>query len=213
MMNFLKPLTIYPLCFLIACTPIKKPTEMPLGPNYPTTQPAEPNQKNQITSSEKKSAQQISTWELSGAIAARNKNKSWTASMNWAQVARDQYQIRLYGPLGGGTVMVEKNGTIITFRDGAKKVASTDADKLLLSQTGVRLPVNNLYYWVRGLPAPGPVGSEHRDANQHLLQLSQAGYTITYSQYTIVNGSTLPTKIRLEGHGVMIKVAITRWKI
>ena len=212
-MNFFKPITTVSLCLLIACTPIRKPAEMSLAPNYPATQPSEPSEKNLVTAPEKKSSQQISTWELSGAIAARNKNKSWTASMNWRQEARDQYQIRLYGPLGGGTVMVEKHGAIITFRDGSKKVASTDADKLLLSQTGVRLPVNNLYYWVRGLPAPGPVGSEHRDANQHLLQLNQAGYTITYSQYTIVNGTTLPTKIRLEGHGVMIKVAITRWKI
>lgn len=154
----------------------------------------------------------LSSWELSGAIAARNKKRGWTATVNWLQQGPNQYQIRLFGPLGGGTVMIEKRGSVITFRDGPKKVTSNNADELLQKKTGVRLPVKNLYYWVRGLPAPGAIQSEHRDAHHYLISFNQAGYTVNYTSYTSVNGMNLPNKIRMQGHGILIKLVIKHWK-
>jgi len=155
----------------------------------------------------------LSSWELSGAIAARNKKRGWTAVLNWLQQGPNQYQIRLFGPLGGGSVLIEKKGSVITFRDGPKKVSSNNADELLQKKTGVRLPVKNLYYWVRGLPAPGAIQSAHHDANNYLISFNQAGYTVNYTAYTVVGGMNLPSKIRLQEHGVLIKLVIKHWKI
>lgn len=155
----------------------------------------------------------VSSWEISGAMAARNKNKGWSASLNWVQNGPSQYQIRLSGPLGSGTVLVNKSGGVVTFRDGPKTATSSNADELLRQQTGVRLPVNNLYYWVRGLPAPGAVQSAKRDQANHLILLRQAGYTIEYAQYTTVGKYVLPSQIRLQGNGVFIKVVIRRWRV
>ena len=155
----------------------------------------------------------LSSWEVSGAIAAKNRKRGWTAAVNWLQQGPNQYQIRLFGPLGGGTVIIEKRGSVITFRDGPKKVSSNNADELLQKKTGVRLPVKNLYYWIRGLPAPGAIHSEHRDANHYLISFDQAGYNINYTAYTSANGMNLPSKIRLQGHGVMIKLVIKHWRI
>nr|WP_242605242.1 lipoprotein insertase outer membrane protein LolB [Fluoribacter gormanii] len=133
--------------------------------------------------------------------------------MNWKQSGPNAYQIRLMGPLGGGTVLIDKKGDIVTFQDGPKKITSHNADELLVEQTGIRLPVNNLYYWVRGLPAPGPVQAEHRDDYNHLVQLKQNGYTINFTKYTSVKGIDLPSMIRLEGNGVMVKVVIQNWTV
>ncbi len=158
------------------------------------------------------SSQSISSWEISGAIAARNKRKSWTASLNWQQHGAEQYQIRLFGPLGGGTVIIEKHGELISYYDGPKKISSTNADKLLLQQTGVKLPVSNLYYWVRAIPAPGTIHAKNYLDGHLLSRLQQNGFTVTYSQYTSVNGIALPSKIRLEGSGMLIKLVIKHWK-
>ena len=155
----------------------------------------------------------LSSWELSVAIAARNKKRGWTAVLNWLQQGPNQYQIRLLGPLGGGAVVIEKHGSVVTFRDGPKKVSSNNADELLQKKTGVRLPVKNLYYWVRGLPAPGSVQSVHRDANNYLISFNQAGYSVNYTAYTVAGGMNLPSKIRLQGRGVMIKLVIKHWEI
>lgn len=156
---------------------------------------------------------QITAWELSGAIAAKNKKKGWTAVVNWSQQGPEHYQMHLYGPLGGGSVIIEKHGALVTFRDGSKKGSSRNADELLQAKTGVRLPVKNLYYWIRGIPAPGAVQASQYDANHYLTAFKQAGYTITYPSYTLVNGIHLPNKIRLNGNGLLIKLVIKRWKI
>lgn len=153
------------------------------------------------------------SWELSGAMAARSKNKAWSASVNWTQNGASSYQIRLFGPLGSGTVMISRQGGLINFRDGPKSSTSKNAEQLLQQQTGVRLPVNNLYYWVRGIPAPGAVQSVKKDAGNRLQILRQGGYTIEYLGYNMYGSTALPSKIRLQGNGVFIKMIIKRWKV
>ncbi|MGQ3888409.1 lipoprotein insertase outer membrane protein LolB [Legionella sp. CNM-1927-20] len=154
-----------------------------------------------------------SSWNLSGALAVRSARKSATASINWYQRGPGSYQIRLFGPLGSGTIMIAKRGGVIVLQDGPKKATSSNAEQLLLQQTGIRLPVNNLYYWVRGLPAPGAVQSAKRDAGNRLMLLRQGGYTIQYLGYRSVGKAVLPSHIRLQGNGVFIKLVINRWSI
>jgi outer membrane lipoprotein LolB len=181
----------------------------------PPPQPAEELPTNKVIPLEKRKSETatVSSWQIQGAMAAKNKTKGWSATMNWVQSGPSAYQIRLMGPLGGGTVVINKSGGVITFKDGAKTSTSSNADELLLKQTGIRLPVNNLYYWVRGLPAPGGVQSEQHDKYNHLVQLKQSGYTINFTKYTSVKGIDLPSMIRLDGNGVMIKVVIKNWTV
>lgn len=199
-MNALKLLCIFSILLMTACTPPKSPPELPIE-NAP------------LPRATKIKSNSISSWEISGALAARNKKKGWTASLNWLQQGANQYQIRLFGPLGGGTIMIANNSGMITYTDGPKKLTSRDADELLQQQTGVRLPVHDLYYWVRGIPAPGTVQSSQYDQNAHLVSLTQEGYTIDYTDYILVNSIDLPSKIQLQGHDVIIKLVIKRWKI
>lgn len=161
-MNKLKQLLVVPLCLLTACAPPRPAGEVP--PNARSTQQnttsvsnaesssnAAPQNKAMTVEQRKAKTQTISSWNIRGALAAKNKNKGWSASMNWVQQGPENYQIRLMGPLGSGAVLINKSGNTITFQDGAKKITSSSADELLAKQTGIRLPVSNLYYWIRGL--------------------------------------------------------------
>jgi len=199
-MNTFQKTLALSICFLTACAPPAPSPESPV---------------NEVLPLVKREAQTatVSSWQISGAMAAKNANKAWSASLNWRQEGANKYQIRLFGPLGGGTVLIERNGGVITYKDGSKAVTSSNADELLQQQTGVRLPVSNLYYWVRGLPAPGAVQSAQRDQYNHLTTLKQSGYTIDYASYTSVGKIDLPSKIRLEGHGVSIKLIIKHWTV
>lgn len=215
-MNALKYIGIFSICLLTACAHHKKMQEqLPFDKNNPqasTEQLPTPNVKSDIYKANT-SAAKVSAWEISGAMAARNNKKGWSASLNWIQQGLNNYQIRLYGPLGGGTILITKKAGIISYTDGPKKVTSKNADALLMQQTGIRLPVNNLYYWVRGLPAPGAVQSSQTDKNHNLVSLNQAGYSIRFSNYTTVNNVSLPGKMQLQGNGATIKLVIKRWKI
>lgn len=180
-----------------------------------TQRPAPEAPANQTIPLEERKAQTqtVSSWALSGAMSARNAQKSWSASVNWRQQGASNYQIRLMGPLGSGTVLVERNGGVVTYKDGPKTASSGNADELLLKQTGVRLPVNNLYYWVRGLPAPGPVQDAKYDQFNHLTMLRQGGYTVNYDSYTSTSKGDLPSKISLIGNGVTIKLVVKNWTV
>lgn len=199
-MNTLKCLSLSAVILLTACAPPRPAAELPTN----KVMPLEKRQTQTAT---------ISSWEIHGAMAAKNKTKGWSATMNWLQTGPANYQIRLMGPLGGGAVLINRSGSTITFQDGPKKSTSTNADELLQKETGIRLPVNNLYYWVRGLPAPGAVQSEEHDQYNHLIQLRQSGYTIAFTKYTSVKGIDLPSMIRLEGNGMMVKVIIKSWSV
>lgn len=197
-MNALKHMGILSICLLTACAPPRPAEEQPTNKIIPLAE-------------RKAETATISSWEIKGAMAAKNKAKGWSATMNWVQHGPGSYQIRLMGPLGGGAVAINKSGGTVTFQDGPKTSTSSNADELLLKQTGIRLPVNNLYYWVRGLPAPGGIQSEKHDQYNHLVQLKQSGYTIDFTKYTSVKGIDLPSMIRLEGNGIMVKVVIKNW--
>lgn len=197
-MNNIKRLIIVSFCLLTACAPPRPAEELPT---------------NKVIPLEKRKAETatVSSWQIRGAMAAKSKTKGWSATMNWQQSGPSSYQIRLMGPLGGGAVLISRKGSNITIQDGPKKTTSTNANELLQKETGITLPVDNLYYWIRGLPAPGGVQSEHHDQFNHLAQLKQSGYTIDFTKYTSVKGIDLPSMIRLEGNGVMVKVVIKSW--
>lgn len=198
-------LTALSCCLLMACAPVKKPDVLLPNQPYPLTETTAHVPAAQVSN--------LTSWDISGAIAARHQRQSWTAALNWLQQGAGSYQIRLMGPLGSGTVMIEKHNGIITFHDGPKTISSNDADHLLFTQTGVRLPVSHLYYWVRGIPAPGQSGQEQALGNKQRSHFNQDGYSVMYSQYMNVHSLILPSKIKLEGHGVLIKLVIKRWRI
>lgn len=207
-MSLFKHTCISAICLLTACTTPQRTT---IEPSSQTTPPKTETQ--EMTHHSKIAlASSITSWQLSGAMAAKNAKKGWTASLDWKQQGPNRYQIRLFGPLGGGTVIIEKHGNVITYQDGPKTITSTNADELLAKKTGVRLPVKNLYYWIRGLPAPGSVTSSNYDTEKRLISLNQAGYNINYTAYTSIKSINLPSKIRLEGHGVMLKLVIKHWE-
>ncbi|MFT4059017.1 MAG: lipoprotein insertase outer membrane protein LolB [Legionella sp.] len=222
-MDNLKRFIIIPICLLTACTTTRpvmdQQTQQSLEKQPLLKQPllkqSEPTTANKVTPGEqhKGQANTVSSWQIRGGMAAKNKSKGWSASMNWVQNGPSSYHIRLMGPLGAGTVLIDKKGSTISYQDGPKRITSNNAEELLQRQTGVRLPVNNLYYWVRGLPAPGKVSSEQRDQNNNLVQLRQSGYTITFGNYTSVKGIALPGIVRLDGDGLMVKVMIKNWSI
>lgn len=210
-MNQLRLLGISTIFFLTACAP--KPHELnemqPIEKKSAT--PSEPSKNDEKTETTKSTNNKLTAFELNGAIAAKNHKKGWTATVNWTQSSSNHYQIRLIGPLGGQTIMIASQGNNVTYQEGAKKISSANGTDLLQKQTGIRLPVSNLYYWVRGIKAPGTVTAEKHNKNGELELLKQGGYTITYGQYTNAFGNQLPSKIRLDGHDVMIKLIIKNW--
>lgn len=221
---------ILPLMGCVLLASCQKQTTSPFETQMPTKSPSSttsmPSTENTSTASlttsssaavipvsakEQKTAS-VQSWRLSGAIAARTNKKSFSAAIQWAQRGAGQYNIRMSGPLGSGTVIIEKNGSNIVLKDGNKVIQSKDANTLFAKQTGINLPVGYLFYWVRGLEAPGGASSKNASGGR-LTSLQQHGYSIQYERYTKVNNAVLPSVIKLQGRGIFVKLVVKQWAI
>ncbi len=196
------------LC-LSACTSIKAPSSVNEQVEPKTLSSAQTNAQVEAI----KPGSVPNTFVLSGAIAAKSHKKGWSATADWKQSGPHTYQITLMGPMGSQAVRIEEQHGKVIYQEGAQTLTSSNGDNLLAKKTGIRLPVNSLYYWVRGIPAPGVIQSATRNGNGQLQVLKQAGYTIEYVDYMNAQSYVLPHKIRLSGPDLTVKLIIKKWQI
>lgn len=160
-----------------------------------------------------KETSQLTTWQLSGAIAAKQNRKAWTASLTWEQFNQQHYRLSFFGPMGGHAVTVEKNKNQVRYQEGNLTEQAQNIDSLIYKKTGQTLPLTHLFYWVRGLKSPGEA-VEIRDTSGRLIQLKQAGYTLSYTNYRLIHGYYLPTKIRIDHQrNGWLKLVIRDWVV
>lgn len=153
----------------------------------------------------------LKRWNLKGGIAVKEGNKGFNASMLWQQFNPSSFKIQFSGPLGAGKVQLTKKDTIATLTDGNNTVSSNNAERLLKKHTGHYIPVNSLFYWIRGLPTPNIPSSFHKDTFGHLSQLNQLGWKINYLRFTHFKNFDIPAKLVLTKKNIRVKIIISKW--
>lgn len=152
-------------------------------------------------------------WNLYARAAINTPDDSASVSLFWNQQA-SAYKITLRAPLGTGTVRITGDGRRVTLRtsDG-REMTSTDAERLLRRETGYVLPVTELRYWLRGIPAPNAEREMQLSARGYVESLRQSGWHMRYSDYRRIDGVALPGTIRAEGQGIELKLAVQQWGV
>ena len=157
---------------------------------------------------------EVADWEVEGKIAITLGNDRENASFKWSQ-ERENYVIHLFGPFGQGGTWLRRTdrGVILeNAKTGIKHARSAEA--LMQEVLGWQVPVSNLQYWLRGLPAPKPTPSQlEPDTSGHLLRLQQQGWRVDYSAYQDFHGWWLPTKINAERDDLRIRLVIKQWQL
>jgi outer membrane lipoprotein LolB len=162
--------------------------------------------------------QTIGDWQLRGKLGVRTTGDSGSASIKWAQ-QRSNYQIYLSGPLGQKRINITGNSDKVRLeQSGEEPQEAGTAEALIKKSVGWTLPVTQLAYWVRGLPAP-KLRITHLQQNETglIAQLMQGGWNITYSNYQdqYFNGEILPLpgKITAEYQDIRLILAIREWQL
>jgi outer membrane lipoprotein LolB len=153
----------------------------------------------------------LQTWDLKGLIAIRNSRDAWSANWQWNQQQKN-YTIGLMGPIGSHSMQLtgSPHSVLLETSDG-KKFQSTSPESLLEQQLGWRLPVSNLYYWIRGLPVPNLPSEKQLDGSHRLTVLVQNGWRIEYLRYTTFRQMELPSKMQLNNGALNVKILINQW--
>lgn len=158
---------------------------------------------------------QLAAWQVEGRIGVISGQEGWHATFQWVQ-QEPNYRIDLIGPLGQGRVVIASDGQEVRVQtqDGQSWTAP-DPDDLLEQTLGVRLPVNGLRYWVRGLPAPGPTPVLQTDTHGRLTRLEQNGWVIEYLIYapTSILNLDLPERVIAQHRDLSVKLVIDQWTL
>ena len=133
----------------------------------------------------------ISRWSIDGAFSIQQPGKTVMAAYDWQQKARN-YHIRVHSSLDIYSVNISgRPGMVLLWRSPKERYTARTPEQLMQSQLGWQLPISNLYYWMRGIPAPGAYRANF-DPYGHLIILQQNGWYIRFSQYTPIGPIELP---------------------
>lgn len=157
----------------------------------------------------------ITAWQIKGSIGGHTPRQGFSANVVWRQRQDKRYQITIFGPLGVGMTRLDGNASAVTLTNANNQTFSASKpEQLIQQQLGWSLPVSNLYYWIRGLPAPGNVEISKFDAYHHLIELKQQGWQINYRQYAGVDGKVdLPVKLSMRYGDLDLRLVISQWLI
>ena len=163
----------------------------------------------------------LAAWELRGRLVLRAEDEGAHASLHWVRRG-EAHRLSLAGPFGGGRVRVTFDAQRAELREANGNVHYDEsAQGLLARTTGWWLPVEDLNFWVLGLPAPGSRARTELDARGRLRLLEQQGWRIEFLEYAVVNGYELPRRLFVRrtadaaaDHGRLeARIAIEHWTL
>lgn len=186
-------------CFLQGCSSLRNPS-----PPSETTKTSEMTQKN-LT--------RLNNFEATGKVGFSDGKRGGHATVRWTQTGND-YQIRLYGPLGSGSLEIAGVAkSVYLIQSTGERVHAKTPEALVSRELGWTIPVSGLRYWLRGLPAPGtpPKQMVYDPTHTELQRLEQQGWTVEYQAYQDVNGLRLPYKLLLKNGSIHLKFIFKEW--
>jgi len=131
-------------------------------------------------------------WRLEGKIAMQNDGKMETASLDWQQNYQ-QYQIRIFGPLGLGAVELDGNPQGVTLTDNNGKIYQAASAEMLSQQIlGYPLPIEDLVYWLKGV----------KTKHYH-------GWSVHYLSY---DQNNMPKLVSASHSSIYLRIFIDKWQ-
>lgn len=190
---FLPFLFISTALFLSGCATTQKPHIKP------------PTEKKTITS--------LETWSFRGKLGVKHAQEGVNASLFWEQ-DKEEYHIRLTGPLGqGGLEITGNTNRVVVIDQKGHQVETNSVETFLHQRLGWALPVKSLPYWIKGIPAPSSTFKADYFDNKTLKTLSQQGWEINYLEYMGTSKGLLPNRFALHRQDTHLRVVIKTWKV
>jgi outer membrane lipoprotein LolB len=156
----------------------------------------------------------LQTWTAEGSLSVTFDHKTDIAYFAWQQNAKN-YGIDLHAPLNLKQLQLVGNDKQVTLWESETSISAPTPEALLKERLGWTLPIANLVYWIRGVPAPTsattPIATQQLDNFNHLTHMQQQGWDIQYVDFQAINNIDLPHIIYLQTEGLKIKIVIKKW--
>jgi outer membrane lipoprotein LolB len=157
--------------------------------------------------------QSLNHWEFTGSINVRDANEAHSSRIRWRQ-QNEQYRINLWGTFNiGATEINGRPGEVRIEQEGEEPIITESPEEMLYQRIGYELPVTELNFWIKGIPAPGRSEAMVFAENQQLLGFEQAGWRIDYLGYTNIGAESLPTRIRIQKEPLRLDLTRLNWTL
>ncbi len=158
--------------------------------------------------------QALERWHFSGRLAVSVEDEGWQASLDWQQ-DRQTYLLRIIAPLGMGGAELKggPDGVTLVFDSGQSPLFAPRAEDLLHAMYGWSIPVEQLRYWLVGVPAPDAQTRVSLDQQGRLLEMQSGEWQVSYQRYGQYSDYELPEKLTLKRPGYRLRLVITTWQI
>ncbi len=156
----------------------------------------------------------IKQWDTKGRVSIKTPNVAVYGNFDWHE-SPINFSLRIYGPLGqGSTKLSGINNKKVTLTYSNKKIVGRNATSLLRKKLGWEFPVNQVKYWIRGLPYPK---TPYRLTNNNKTRLPaiirQDSWKVSYKTFSDVKGLYLPKTIQVSHPPYQVNLIITNWNI
>lgn len=146
-----------------------------------------------------------------GRIAVVAGTDGFNGRLRWVQEG-SRSTVSLDGPLGVGGVRIVSDGNTLNLTNpSGQALDSAAAHDELVRRMGFEPPLNNLRYWLQGVPDPSTPGTEVPDAQGYLGTLTQAEWTVTFSAYMQTADGALPQRLTVTRGAVKVKLILESW--
>lgn len=196
--------------------PVSLNIRTPLAARVQTVTPPRVYAKQALWQQRQLAMGRMQKWSMGGRAALRFKGEAWTFGLSWAQRNRQQYSLQIRNPITGTVVgLLDQGSGRATLKVRGKTSTGSDAERLLQQQLGVKMPVNGMPFWIRGVMAPQYLeGKVSLDIKGRPKQIVQAGWVIDYFNYQSLSFDALPKKVNISRaqEQVNVRIVAKQWQ-
>lgn len=154
---------------------------------------------------------QKENWYARGSYSIQNYHQVKSGNYEWQQDG-PQFNLRIYGPLYAGNVLIVGNAHQTRLIEGRKVTVAASPEALIQERLQLELPVSGLRYWLRAEAVPGSPVQIQRNTLGKVEAISQSGWQIQYLRYKNFNGREMPNLIAATGGQLQVRISVNTWE-
>ena len=156
----------------------------------------------------------LNVWQSDMVVLGVTSKEKFKTRLNWEQNQTD-YTIKLRDFIGRTVALINGSANQVSVKTSKGETYQGDtAEQLLDEVTGMRIPLEGLNYWLRGIPEPGvELDAFTLGEDGAAKSISQNGWRMSYPLYKTYGDIKLPQKVLLEYDDLNLTVNISRWDL
>jgi outer membrane lipoprotein LolB len=158
----------------------------------------------------------LDRYALNGRVAVAANGQGFSASLRYTQLPR-RTEFSLDGPLGIGGLRVEVEGDDVAVATSrGEKLDGPEARAELERRLGFALPLEDLRWWLLGIPAPGDAAVNSNESGE-IRDFTQRDWRVSVDSRIAGLGFSLPRRltaqrIGVDGQPARLKLLIEKWE-